>query len=325
MNQTTLKPTNRIVGPADFEFESVGCYLCGSGNWDMLLSAEQDMSGGEGRFRYVTCRDCGLAYLNPRIGLGQIKHFYDKDYLAYKSKKRLGIFTPLYNWAMGKHDRDKLKIASRAVSPWKGMKVLDVGCAVGSFLLEMKDKFGCAISGVDFNDELDFPRFGEIDFHCGLFYEQERLEKGSFDLITMWHFLEHCYDPMRSLAKAREVLAAKGKLIIEVPRLDSLTYRLYKDKWPGIQAPVHTVMFDKLRLIAMLEKSGFKVVRHMGYGAFPAYFYLFAGAYVRLFGKGVEIRKLIGPYFLGQALLMPVLLLQKRLNLGLQTIVCEKA
>lgn len=325
MSNATLTRFRSLPNPDAFRFESVTCHGCGMDDDSFFLVGEQDMSGKEGKFQYVNCNHCGLTYQNPRIHIDQIKDFYDKDYLAYKSKRDLGIFGPLYAWAMGKHDRDKAEIIESVLKPGKQTRILDVGCAIGTFLLLMKDRYGCRISGVDFNETLTYPRFEEIDFHCGLFYEQDRLANGGYDVITMWHFLEHCYNPMRSLAKAREVLADGGKLIIEVPRLDSLSFRLFKDKWPGIQAPVHTVLFDKLHLIGMLEKSGFKVTRHLGYGAFPAYFYLFAGVYVRLFGKGLDVNKLVGPYFVGQVLLKPIMLFYKKLNLGLQTIVCEKA
>ena len=325
MNEATLNHFKTLDNPVPLGFEPVSCYLCGNADDTFLLVGEQDMNGGPGRFRYVTCNHCGLAYQNPRVPVGRIKDFYDKDYLAYKQKKDLGIFAPLYEWATGKHDRDKLAIVSKFVSLCESSRVLDVGCAIGTFLLRLKDSYQCAISGVDFNENLVFPRMNEIDFHRGLFYEQAKLRPNAFDLVTMWHFLEHCYSPMQSLAKAREVLTPKGRLIIEVPRLDSVSYRLYGDKWPGIQAPVHTVMFDRQHLLEMVEKAGLKVVEHLAYGAFPAYFYLFAGAYVKMFGKGIDLNKLVAPYFAGQILLAPALLFYKRLNLGLQTVVCERA
>jgi len=61
----------------------------------------------------------------------------------------------------------------------------------------------------------------------------------------MWHFLEHDYDPVRSLRKAGEALKRDGRLIVEVPRLDSRTFQMYGNRWPGLQAPQHTVLFDR--------------------------------------------------------------------------------
>jgi hypothetical protein len=74
----------------------------------------------------------------------------------------------------------------------------------------------------------------------------------------------------------------------------------------------------------MLEANGFKVETYMPYGAFPAYFYIFTGTYFKVLGKGLNLDKIIFPYFLGQLLLTPVLLFSKVLNLSMQTVVCTK-
>jgi 2-polyprenyl-3-methyl-5-hydroxy-6-metoxy-1,4-benzoquinol methylase len=311
------------ANPASYEFEGVSCYVCGSEKFKAQLYAEDDLTGKEGLFQYVKCTDCSLVYQNPRISMKGIKYFYDSEYIAHRKKKDWGVLTPLYEWAMGKHDRDKATLVKKWVDLDKKTKVLDVGCAVGTFLLHINEKYGCQMHGVDFKEGLDYPGFEKIKFYQGLFYDQ-KMEKEQFDLVTMWHFLEHCYDPNRSLQMAAEVLKPGGKLVIEVPRLDSLTYSLYGSKWPGVQAPQHTALYDKKSILKLIEKNGFKVLKYMPYGAFPPYFYIFTGLYFKLFGKGLKLDRIIFPYFLGQFLLTPILMLQKVLNLSMQTIVCEK-
>ena len=156
-----------------------------------------------------------------------------------------------------------------------------------------------------------------------MFYEQA-LEARAFDLITMWHFLEHDYDPLRTLRCARDRLSDVGRLVIEVPRLDSVSFRLYRSRWPGLQAPQHTVLYTKTALLETVRQVGLEVVDYLPWGAFPPYFYLFSGAAFKLLkGRGLNLSRAIYPYFLGQALLSPVLLFQKRLNLAMQTVVCR--
>jgi hypothetical protein len=158
-----------------------------------------------------------------------------------------------------------------------------------------------------------------------LFYEQS-FEGQRFDLITMWHFLEHDYDPLRSLGHAAELLGDGGTLIIEVPNLDSWSYTLFGNRWPGFQAPQHTVLFDYQRLRSMLRKADLEIVDHVTYGAFPAYFYLFAGiAFYMLKDRGLNLDKAIIPYFAGQLLFSPILLFESHINVAMQTIVCRKA
>ena len=86
--------------------------------------------------------------------------------------------------------------------------------------------------------------------------------RARFDVITMLHVLEHDYDPQRLLRHAFEsLLKPGGWLIAEVPRLDSLSFRLFKDCWPGIQAPEHTALYDRARLIGITRAAGFEMSR----------------------------------------------------------------
>ncbi|MBL7812057.1 MAG: class I SAM-dependent methyltransferase [Bacteroidetes bacterium] len=325
MKKTAIHPLEemgKLENPARFRFEEVSCYYCGEKACSYFLTGEDDLTGKEGNFLYVQCVSCGMVYQNPRLPLDQIKEFYDSEYIAHRKKKDWGILTPLYEWAMSKHDRDKDKLIRRYLQPGPDTRLLDVGCAVGTFLLHMQDKYNCAISGVDFKDGLSYPGFDRIRFYEGLFYEQP-IPENSCDLVTMWHFLEHDYDPNRSLEMARRVMKKDGLLVIEVPRLDSLTFRLFGRKWPGVQAPQHTVLYSKKSFLAMMEKHGFEVVEYLPWGAFPPYFYIFTGTYFKLFGKGLNLNRIIFPYFLGQFLLTPVLWFHKVLNLSMQTVVCR--
>jgi SAM-dependent methyltransferase len=321
MNFDALAEMQDLKNPPRFTFEKVKCYLCGSEDCERFLVGEDDLTGKDGKFQYVKCRACNLVYQNPRLPVDAIMEFYDSEYIAHRKKKDWGVLTPLYEHAMSKHDRDKDKLISKYISIDDKTEVLDVGCAVGTFLLHLRKKYNCRISGVDFKEDLSYPDFDKIKFYQGLFYDQPIPEK-KFDLVTMWHFFEHDYDPNRSLEMAKRVMKPDGKLIIEVPRLDSMTFKLYKSKWPGVQAPQHTALYDKNSLLKMLEKHNLKIEAYLPYGAFPPYFYIFTGAYFRLFGKKLNLDRIIFPYFLGQLLLTPLLLLQKRINLSMQTVVC---
>lgn len=315
--------SQKFKNPANYRFENVNCYQCDADDYKFFLKGEEDLTGKDGEFQYVKCNSCGLVYQNPRIAVDQIKEFYDGEYIAHRKKKNWGVLTPLYEWAMNKHDRDKDKLVSEFVNLNSETEVLDVGCAVGTFLLHLNKKYDCKISGVDFKEGLDYPGFDKIEFYEGLFYEQPIAEK-RYDLVTMWHFLEHDYDPNLTLETAKKVMKDDGKLIIEVPRLDSVTFKLFGRKWPGVQAPQHTALYDKKHFIALMEKHNLRVVKYLPYGAFPPYFYIFAGSYFKLIGKNLNLNKIIFPYFVGQFILTPILWFQKVLNLSMQTVICEK-
>jgi SAM-dependent methyltransferase len=321
---TPPRATPTLAPPVAEQFETVACYLCGGTESSPFITAEDDLTGKPGRFTFVTCSRCGLRYQNPRLTVEHIKAYYDDEYIAHRKKKDWGPLTGFFNWAMDRHDREKDKIVSRFVRLDAGSDVLDVGCAVGTFLQKMRSRHGARATGVDFKDLSASPTLDGVDFRCGLFYEQAFGDK-RFDLVTMWHFLEHDYDPMRTLATARDLLKPDGRLVIEVPRLDSTTFRLYGNRWPGLQAPQHTVLYDRTTFLLAMDKAGLDVVEYLPYGAFPAFFYFFAGAAFKVLrGKGLNLSRAIYPYFLGQILFSPVLAFEKQLNFAMQTVVCRR-
>ena len=65
-------------------FEEVACYACGSTTRRRLFDAEDDLTGKPGRFTFVSCTDCGLAYQNPRLTLDHIGDYYDDQYIAHR-------------------------------------------------------------------------------------------------------------------------------------------------------------------------------------------------------------------------------------------------
>lgn len=304
--------------------ESVACYYCGNSSFSPLVIAQDDLTGKPGDFRFVTCDQCGLAYQTPRIPLERIGEWYDDEYISHRKKTQWGPLTWFYRRGMDKHDRDKERLVSRYIKLNSSSRVLDVGCGAGTFLAWLKRHHGVQAEGVDFKDLSSLPGFSSFQFHQGLFYEQP-LADNAYDLITMWHFLEHCYDPLRSLATARRILAPEGRLVIEVPRLDSVSFKLYRERWPGLQAPQHTVLYTRESLLKFMKKADLEVIDYLPYGAFPSYFYLFTGAAFKLLrGRGLNLSVAIYPYFLGQLALSPLLLFERKLNLAMQTVVCRR-
>lgn len=308
-----------------YNLENVPCYLCGSEKYENFIQAQDDLSGKPGTFNFVRCESCGLAYQQPRIVFSEIGAFYDEEYIAHRKKKNWGVLTKFYNSRMGKHDQDKWAIARDQVHLDRSSRVLDIGCGAGTFLSKVHEETGAQCFGVDFKDLSHSPAFAHAQFLKGTLFDQEFAPE-SFDLITMWHFLEHDYRPLETLARIRTLLKPRGKLIIEVPRLDSLSFFVFKDRWPGLQAPQHTLLFDRKSFCAMLENSAFHIDQYLPFGAFPAYFYFFAGTiFKRKRGTGVNFGKAIYPYFLGELVSKPFFLFERYLNLAMQTAVCTKA
>lgn len=312
------------AAPTPDQFEEVACYYCGGSACRDLLTGQDDLTGKPGDFRFVTCDRCGLVYQSPRLSIENIGAYYDDEYIAHRKETEWGILTRFYKRGMDKHDREKDKLVSRYVELNAGDRVLDVGCGSGSFLQRLRRRYRVAASGVDFKNLTHLPFFDGVEFHEGLVYEQP-LPDDHYDLVTMWHFLEHDYDPVRTLDTVCRTLKPGGHLVVEVPRLDCVSYRLFGKRWPGVQAPQHTVLYSKEMLLKFVARSGLERVDYLPYGAFPAYFYLFAGVAFKIRrGRGINLRRAIYPYFFGQLLMTPILLFERYLNLAMQTVIYRK-
>jgi len=315
---------HEAAAPPGSAFEAVGCLSCGGTRSTPFITGEDDLTGTPGRFTFVRCSDCALVYQSPRLTLDRIREYYDDEYIAHQPHRRWGLLAPLFRAAMGSLDRAKLRIVERYARLGAASRVLDVGCGSGSFLHRVRAQTGATIAGVDLVDLSSRPELRDAEFHHGLFYDQP-IGSDRFDVVTMWHFLEHDYDPRRSLRQAWRALAPGGWLVVEVPRLDSLSFRIFGRRWPGLQAPQHTALYDHTRLSVMVGQAGFEVVDHLPYGAFPPYFYLFCGvAFTLLRGRGLNLNRAIYAYFAGQLLLLPLLPILPRLNFAMQTVVCRK-
>jgi SAM-dependent methyltransferase len=89
----------------------------------------------------------------------------------------------------------------------------------------------------------------------------------SFDVITMWHSLEHVHAPLEILQEAHRLLVPGGKLLVAVPNIDSLPFHWFGSAWYGLDLPRHLTHFAPWTLHLMLERAGFSVgpirmVRH---------------------------------------------------------------
>jgi SAM-dependent methyltransferase len=310
------------VAPTPF-LEEVPCYRCGDRAGRPFIEAQDDLTGKPGTFQFVRCDACGLTYQNPRVSLEHIRGFYDDEYIAHR-KTNWGFLNKAFDRAMNQLDASKDRLVSQYMRLDGFSEVLDVGCGVGTFLRRLRDEYDVAATGVDFKNLASYPALEGTEFHCGLLYDAPLADR-RFDLVTMWHFLEHDYDPLRSLRTAHRVLVPGGQLVIEVPRLDSATFRIFRHRWPGLQAPQHTVLYDREQLLAFVARAGFELVDYLPYGAFPAYFYLFTGtAFLMLKGRGLNLKRAIYPYFAGKVLTAPIFAFEKYLNLAMQTVICRR-
>jgi SAM-dependent methyltransferase len=247
------------------EWEEPDCLLCGGRRWAPLLEAPDSARGGSGLwFAVVQCLDCGLCFTNPRPSATSISQFYPSAYRPHRAPrarrpKPWHIHWPS-PWRGPRQDRQALA--------WHGQgRLLDFGCGGGSFLQRMHRQ-GWQVTGVDVSPAA----VGRVRNALGLrallgSLPHPELRPESFDVITMWHSLEHVHRPMTALDEAYKLLAPGGKLLVAVPNIASLPFRWFGAAWYGLDLPRHLTHFAPWTLHLMLENVGFNVgpirmVRH---------------------------------------------------------------
>ncbi len=242
---------------AAVEWEESDCPLCGCARYVPLLEAPDPTPGGDGLwFCVVQCPDCGLCFTNPRPSPATIGRFYPEVYRPHRAPRR--------DHRPGRRRNRK----EMQELPWHGEgRLLDFGCGGGSFLARMHAR-GWHVTGLDVS-AVAVERVREqlgLDALVGTL-PHPALEPASFDVLTMWHSLEHVHRPLAVLREARRLLAPGGRLLVAVPNIDSLPFRWFGRAWYSLDLPRHLTHFSPRTLALMLERAGFRpgpvrMVRH---------------------------------------------------------------
>ena len=211
------------------------------------------------QFSVVRCEQCGLLRLDPTPSPEDLKRYYPDNYWFTPDQSAASRLEEAYRRLVL---RDHVQFVAQALADSKARgPLLDVGCGGGLFLGMMRER-GLRVVGLDFSREA-----------AGIAWRQQQvpamsadllqapLRAGSFAGLTMFHVMEHLYDPAAYLRAARELLAPDGRLVIQVPNAGSWQARLLGRAWNGADIPRHLTNFRGRDLEKMVEGAGFEVLR----------------------------------------------------------------
>lgn len=210
-------------------------------------------------FSVVECRECRLIRLYPWPSPQEIKDYYPDNYWFDPSAGHADQLADLWRRFVL---RDHVNFVRRAIED-SGLEgpILDVGCGGGLFLRELHLPPG-RVFGLDFS--IDAARVAwatnGVPVACGAL-PRSPFRRGAFSAITMFHVLEHLYDPAAYLEAAHRLLAPGGRLVVQVPNAASWQFLLFGEAWNGLDIPRHLIDFKEQDLVNLLEYSGFEVLR----------------------------------------------------------------
>ena len=206
---------------------SISCNLCGKSGFKTLEDDQQPYS-------VLQCTNCALVFVHPQPGPAELKNHYDngyyKEWLDQQKHRRIRMW----------ERRVKQIIRVRETG-----HLLDVGSGEGTFLT-LVQKEGWQVSGTEFSEFAAKHAADALktDIFCGELPDADFLEN-SFDVVTMWHVLEHVGDPKKYLEEIHRILKPNGLFVLAVPNVNNLVFQL----------AYRIVRGHKLKLFTMGEKE----------------------------------------------------------------------
>lgn len=232
------------------------CPWCGSENAQLHLELK-DLFLTQEPFKILECKECGMLYTTPRPNKDEIGRYYkSEEYYSHQENKE-GFIPKVYEKVKSVNLKNKYGIATEGKE--KG-KALDIGCGVGDFLHTM-EQHGWDCTGVEPSEDAKVIAKKRIKGQLLSSEEQENLPDSSFDIITMWHVLEHVDDIRWQIQQLHRLCKPGGRIIIALPNYKSYDGQYYKAEWAAYDVPRHLNHFNKENLIKILEESGLRHVK----------------------------------------------------------------
>jgi len=237
---------------------NTNCCICNSQKFTELMKVSDPQIKSDKKYAVVECNHCGLVFVNPQPK--NIFALYPKNYSAYflspqKKESKLSFLHSIW----GVFVRIVFGKNVWLQKPTKANALLDVGCASGAFLMEMK-QLGWNGVGIEPSTSACV-----IAKRAGLNVINNPFEKAKFskkfDLITMKYVIEHFANPINALKKANALLAPKGTLILNTPNIGSLEYEIFKENWGAFEVPRHLFLFNKKTIALAMKKAGFEEIK----------------------------------------------------------------
>lgn len=302
------------------------CPACNSANFKAFIHTAAMMhEHSPVKYNFDRCNDCGLVFLNPRVPESALGAFYTSAYLPYRVEEAWGKYAAFVKRDQQKIDQARVERVKKHHRWTAQSRILDVGCGKPTFLSCLSKETDSHLIGLDFSDEgwrNEPQNYEGIDLRVG--EVADLIGELPVDVITMWHYLEHDYQPQQHLRQLLAIAKPQTRLIVEVPNFDSFTRRKFGKYWSGYHTPRHTALYSPENIKLLMKNSGWQVEQVLTYGTLHPYTLHWMSEMEKKhidWASSMESR-FIG-FVAGMVLHAPLYMLQKFFSMGFMTVVAK--
>ena len=217
-------------------------------NNEIYISTKDFMVSGE-KFDLIYDFDREMLITYPIPDANDLGKYYESEKYISHTDNNKGVFSFLYQtvkkWSLQKKVRLILSHNNQAGS------LLDVGAGTGEFLKAAKEK-SWKVTGVEPNQNAVALA---QEKGIALYPELKDLINQKFDVITLWHVLEHISNLEEVVKELSELLKPGGILVIAVPNYNSYDAKHYKEFWAAYDTPRHLWHFSKNAIIDLFKEN----------------------------------------------------------------------
>ena len=200
-----------------------------------------------------------LLITSPKPGNNELMKYYEsEDYISHTDSKK-SILDRVYQIIKNYTIKQKIKlINAQAISD---KSILDIGCGTGDFLYACNNN-GWKVKGIEPNDKARNLALKKLSSESFLVRDIQDIlinEKETYDVITMWHVLEHVPNLQEYISNLKQLLKPNGTLIIAVPNYKSHDADYYKNFWAAYDVPRHLWHFSRKSIKHIFQRNNFKV------------------------------------------------------------------